>query len=87
MRWLDGITNSMHMNVSELPEMVKDREVWHAACTPWRHRELDMTQRLKKEKISPGVEKRGSNTNVHYSFIHNSQKGENDPSIHQQMNG
>ena len=52
MKWLDGIIDSMDMNLSKLWEMVKDREAWHAVVHG--HKELGTTAQLNK-KYEPAI--------------------------------
>ena len=43
MRWLDSITDSIHMSLGELRELAMDREGWRAAYS-WGRKESDMTE-------------------------------------------
>ena len=46
MRWLDGISDLMDMSLSELWELVMNREAWRAVCGSWGPKESEMTERL-----------------------------------------
>ena len=50
MRWLDGITNSRDVSLSKLREIVEQGSL--ACCSPWGHKDSDMTEGLNNDSLS-----------------------------------
>ena len=53
MRWLDGITDSVHVSLSKLGETVKDREAWHAALLGATKSQIQLSNRATTRGYDP----------------------------------
>ena len=54
MRWLDGITDAMNMNLGRFQEMVRDREAWYAAVQGIRVRHYQVIEEQQQLVFLPG---------------------------------
>ena len=52
MKCLGGITDSVDMSLSKFQKLMIDKEAWHAACSPWGCKELDMTEQLNRTELT-----------------------------------
>ena len=66
MKWLEGIIDSVDMNLSKLREIVKDSL---SCCSPWGHKESDMTERLNNTRQARKTGVIVSNSQYCYKYI------------------